>query len=149
MLDADYSTLSSSEVKSKRGYTSAPWTGIAQSISRLATGWAVRGSNLGGGEILSTRPDLPYYHPAFCTMGTGSLSRGSSGRDVPLTTHSYLASRLKKEYSYTSAPPLGHHGLFYGELYLIYLCSYTFMAWYGATLPPCALCVRASCHTVK
>jgi len=33
-----------------------------------------------------------------------------------LTTHSHLVPRLKKEYSYTSTPLLGLHGLFYGEL---------------------------------
>ena len=27
------------------------WTGIAQSLQRFATGWTVRGSNPGGGEI--------------------------------------------------------------------------------------------------
>jgi hypothetical protein len=33
-----------------------------------------------------------------------------------------LAPRLKKEYSYTSTPPLDLRGLFYGEIYLkIYL----------------------------
>ena len=32
---------------------------IAQSIQRLATGWTVRGSNSGGGEIFCTRPDRP------------------------------------------------------------------------------------------
>jgi hypothetical protein len=37
-------------------------------------------------------------------MGTRSLSRESSGRGVELTTHSYLAPRLKEEYSYTSTP---------------------------------------------
>jgi hypothetical protein len=30
----------------------------------------------------------------------------------------YLAPRLKKEYSYTSTPPLGLHGLLQGDLYL-------------------------------
>ena len=33
--------------------------GIAQSIRRLPTGWEVRGSNPGGGEIFRTRPDWP------------------------------------------------------------------------------------------
>jgi len=33
--------------------------GIAQSVQRLDTGWAVRGSNPGGGEIFRTRPDRP------------------------------------------------------------------------------------------
>ena len=45
-------------------------------------------------------------------MGTVSLSRGSIGGGVALTTHYSLAPRLKKEYSYTSTPPLGLHGLF-------------------------------------
>ena len=36
------------------------WSGVAQSVQRLATGWAVRGSNPGGGEIFRTRPDRPW-----------------------------------------------------------------------------------------
>ena len=51
-------------------------------------------------------------HTASCTMGTGSLSPGYSGRGVALTSHPILAPRLKKETSYTSTPPLDHHGLF-------------------------------------
>jgi hypothetical protein len=35
------------------------WAGIAQSVQWLATGWTVRGSNTGGGEIFSSRPDRP------------------------------------------------------------------------------------------
>jgi hypothetical protein len=30
---------------------------LAQSVQRLTTGWTVRGSNPGGGEIFRTRPD--------------------------------------------------------------------------------------------
>ena len=59
----------------------------------------------------------PGAHPASYTIGTGSLSRGWSGQGVT-NTHPHLAPRLKKEYSYTSTPPLGRQGLFYGELYL-------------------------------
>jgi hypothetical protein len=36
----------------------------------------------------------PGAHPAFSTMGTGSLSRGLGGRGVALTIHSHLAPRL-------------------------------------------------------
>jgi len=32
----------------------------------------------------------------------------------------HLAPRLKKELSYTSTPPLGLHGLLYGDLYLYF-----------------------------
>jgi len=35
-----------------------------------------------------------------------------------MITHHHLALRLKKEYSYTSNPPLGLHSLLQGELYL-------------------------------
>jgi hypothetical protein len=36
------------------------WTGMAQTVQRLATGWTVWGSNPGGGEIFHTRPDRPW-----------------------------------------------------------------------------------------
>jgi hypothetical protein len=59
----------------------------------------------------------PGAHPASYTMGTGSLPRTKwPGRGVDHPPH--LAPRLKKEKSYTSTPPLGHHGLFRGEIYL-------------------------------
>jgi len=50
-------------------------------------------------------------HPASYTMGTGSspgLKR--PGRGIDRLPH--LAPRLKKEYSYTSTPPLGLRDLF-------------------------------------
>ena len=50
-------------------------------------------------------------------MGTESVSRGYCGRGVALTTHLYLAPRLKKEYSYTSTLPLGLRSLLLGEIY--------------------------------
>jgi hypothetical protein len=43
---------------------------------------------------------------------------------VALITHPHLALRLKKEESYTSTPPLGFHGLLYGELYHYYYYYY-------------------------
>jgi len=39
----------------------------------------------------------PRAHPAYCAMGTGSISWGKSGQSVALTTHPHLALRLKKE----------------------------------------------------
>jgi len=36
------------------------WAGLAQSVKRLATGWTIRGSNPGVGEIFLTRPDRPW-----------------------------------------------------------------------------------------
>jgi hypothetical protein len=55
-------------------------------------------------------------HPAFYKMGTGSFPECRAPGGVALNTHSHLAPRLKKEYSYTSTPALDLHGLLYGEL---------------------------------
>jgi hypothetical protein len=38
---------------------------IAQSVERLATGWMVKGSNPGGGEIFRTCPDWPWVPPTL------------------------------------------------------------------------------------
>ena len=57
----------------------------------------------------------PGAHSASCTMNTGSISLGSSGQGEVLTSYPNLRSKLKKEYSYTFAPPPGLHGLLQGE----------------------------------
>jgi hypothetical protein len=43
--------------------------GIAQSVQRLSTGWTVRGSNPGGGEIFHTRPVRPWGPPILLYNG--------------------------------------------------------------------------------
>jgi hypothetical protein len=42
---------------------------IAQSVQLLLTGWTVRGSNPGGGEIFCTRPDRPWGPPSHLYNG--------------------------------------------------------------------------------
>jgi hypothetical protein len=42
-------------------YVRLMWAGIAQSVQQLATGWTVRESNSGGGEI--KRPGHGVDHP--------------------------------------------------------------------------------------
>jgi hypothetical protein len=75
-------------------------------------------SRWGGARFSVLVQTGPGAHPASCTMGTtsnyGGVKRPGLGVDQPPP----LAPRLKKEYSYTSTPPLGLHGLFYGELNL-------------------------------
>ena len=56
-------------------------------FERLGTGCTLRGSNPGGGEIIRTRPDLPWDPPRVPGLSWG----------VALTTHPHLAPRLKKE----------------------------------------------------
>ena len=74
-----------------------------QSVYLLATGWTVRESNPGGGEIFNTRPDLPWGPPSLLYSVTGSFSvvkRPGPCVDRP----PHIAPRLKKEQSYTSTP---------------------------------------------
>ena len=48
--------------------------GTVQSGKQLTMGWAVWGSNPGGGEIFMLVQIGPGAHPTSYTMGTGSLS---------------------------------------------------------------------------
>jgi hypothetical protein len=50
-------------------YFMSDGAGTAQSVWRLATGWTVRGSNPGGGEISRTRPDRPWGPPSLLYNG--------------------------------------------------------------------------------
>jgi hypothetical protein len=52
----------------------------------------------------------PGTHPASYRMGSGSFPE-IKWPGVTLTTLPHLAPRLKKEYIYTSTPPLGRCGL--------------------------------------
>jgi len=52
----------------------------------------------------------PEGHSAFCTLGTGSLSRGYSRWGVALAIHLDLVLRLKEGYGYTCTHPLFRHG---------------------------------------
>ena len=86
---------------------------IQQSVQRLATGWTVRGSNLGDGEIHRTGPGA---NPASYITGTGSfpgVKRPGRGVDHPPPS----SAEVKERVGYTSNSPLGLRGLLYGELY--------------------------------
>ena len=58
-------------------YSSALENGFVKSAEiRLATGWTVRESNPGDGEISARVQTGPGAHQASCTIGTVSLSQG-------------------------------------------------------------------------
>ena len=44
-------------------------TTVSWSVYRFATGWTVRGSNAGGGEILRNRPERPWGTPSVLYNG--------------------------------------------------------------------------------
>jgi len=67
-----------------------------------------------------SRPILGPTQPPMGTWSFTRVKRPRRGVDHP----PHLAPRLRKEYSYTSTPPLGFRALFQGELCLyIILCS--------------------------
>ena len=71
------------------------------------TGWTVRGSNSGRGEIFRTHPDWPWAQTVFYGVGVGlflGVKRPRCGTDHP----PYVTPRFKKEY--TSTAPLGLPG---------------------------------------
>ena len=57
---------------------------VAQTVWRLASGWTVRGSNPGEGEILLTCPDRPWGPSSFLYNGYRVLHGGKErpGRDA-------------------------------------------------------------------
>jgi hypothetical protein len=94
-------------------------------ILRFTTGWTVRGSNTGEGEIFRTRPYQPWGLPSLLYTGYRASFPGVE-RPLRDANHSHSSSTQDKEYSYNSAHPLGHHRLLQGELYLYLFLLPTF-----------------------
>jgi len=99
---------------------------IAQSVLLLATGWNIRGSNPGGGEIFSTCPDRPWGPPSLLCNGYRLFPGGKERprRDAdPSPTSSAM---VMEKFSYTSTPPMGRttytepQCLYKGDLYLFF-----------------------------
>ena len=97
---------------------------VVQSVQRLATGWKVRGSNVGGDEVFRTCPDRPLGPHSLLYNGYRVFPGRKEwpGRDAdPSRTSSAV---VKKEQSYNSAPSMGCTAcaepqcLYKGALYL-------------------------------
>jgi hypothetical protein len=88
------------------------WAGMAQSVKRLATGWTVRGSNPGGGEIFHTCPDWPFCPPSLLYNGyrvfPGAKER--PGRDADPSPPSSAVGHERVELHLYS--PCGPYGLY-------------------------------------
>ena len=71
------------------------------SVVGIATGYGLDGpgieSRWGGARFSAPLQSGHGAHLASCTLGAGCLSKGESGKGVALTTHPYLAPRLRKE----------------------------------------------------
>ena len=73
---------------------------MAQSVQRLATGWAVRGSNPGADETFRTRPDRPLGPPSLLRSWYGVFPefKVAGAWHWP---HTPPSAMLKKEQCYT------------------------------------------------
>ena len=97
---------------------------------RLATGWTVRGSNAGGGEIFRTCQDRPWGPPSLLYDEYWVLPGGKErpGRDADSSPPSSAVGHERVElYLYS---PCGPYGLYRasvpvqgGTLHLRYQCS--------------------------
>jgi len=92
-------------------YVESMWAVIAQSIYRLATGWAVRRSNpgWGGGEIFRSRPDRPSGPPSLLyndyRLFLGVVKRPGCGVDHPPPSDAAVIERVELYPYSTSGPP--------------------------------------------
>ena len=80
---------------------------MSHSVQRLPTGWKVRGSNVGGGEIFNNVQTGPGAHTVSCIMGTWSfplVKRPGRGVDHPPTSSSE-AVEIVELYIYSLCGP--------------------------------------------
>ena len=84
---------------------------VAQSVQRLVTGWTVRGSNPGGGEIFRTCPNRPWGPPSLLYNGYRVFSGGKErpGRDADPSPPSNAVVIRVELYLYF---PYGPYGLY-------------------------------------
>jgi hypothetical protein len=74
------------------------WAWIAQSVSRLATDWTIRGSNLGEFEIFSVRPDRSWFAPSLLKDGflvSSGAKRPGRGVDYQLPSSAEVKERVE------------------------------------------------------
>jgi hypothetical protein len=85
---------------------------VVQSVQRLATGWTVRGSNPGGGEISRTCPDRPWDPPSLLYNGYQVFSgdKERPGRDANPSPPSSAVGHERVELFLYS--PYGPYGLY-------------------------------------
>ena len=84
------------------------WAGIAQSVQRLATGWTVRTSNPGGGEVLHARPDRPWGPPSLLYNGYRvsfpEVKRPGRGVDHSLPSSAEVKESVELYFCFPSVP---------------------------------------------
>jgi hypothetical protein len=117
-------------------------------IFATATGWTIRGSNPGRGEIFSTRPDRPWGLPSLLYNGYRvcfpGVKRPGRGVDHPPSSSARVKERVEL-YLYSSSGPswslLGRTLPYIFAIVYGYLCRCVFIMY--------CCCTRASMTLIK
>ena len=122
--------------------------------------WTVRVLNPSGGKIFCTCPDRPWGPPSLLHNGYWVFRGGGkerSGRDDADPSPPSSAVD-KKEYSYTSTPPMGHMActephacttLHFTFLPLLYIHNCGNLFFFSLSLfPPVLILFHGSCHFI-
>jgi len=84
------------------------WDGRTQSVYRLATGWTVRGSNVGGGETFRTCADRLWGPPSFLynwyRLSFPGVKRSGRGVNHPSPSSAKMNERLQLHLYSPSGP---------------------------------------------
>jgi hypothetical protein len=93
-------------------FSLALWTAIARLVQRLATGWTVRGSNPGGGEIFRTSPDRSWGPHSFLYNGYRGSFSGVKWPGRGCNHPPSWRAEVKERVELCSTPRLDLYGLF-------------------------------------
>ena len=96
------------------------WAGLVQSLQQVSTGWTVRWSNSGEGEIFRTLPDGPWGPPNLQYKGKWVPFPGLKRLRRRVNHSSPPSVEVKERVVMLLLRLLGLHGLFWGELHLEY-----------------------------
>lgn len=104
--------------------------GIAQSVWRLDTGWAFRGSNRNKFCVFQNVHIGPGAYPTSYSMGTGSVSQRVKRLGSETDCSSLSSTEVKTGWSYTSTPCLCLHDMLREDLclYLFYAGEHSVMS---------------------
>ena len=99
-----------------------------------------------GARFFRARPDRLWGPPSLLHNGYRVFVPGVKRPGCGVNHPPHLAPRLKKEYSYYSAPPVGLHGRFWGELHLHFFTLHLTHCQYSTESRFRSYLVWKSCH---
>jgi hypothetical protein len=105
--------------------------GRASSVSRFATGWTVRGSNSGGGEVHCNRPDRCWGQPILLLkrhrISLSGVKQPGCGLDQPSPSSSEVQERVKLFLYFPSVllwPVIGQTFIYFTLMCIVQYVSY-------------------------